>query len=38
MATKDKILLIDDDIELTALISQFLRVNGFSVAVEHYGD
>jgi len=38
MVTKDKILLIDDDIELTALISQFLSANGFSVAVEHYGD
>jgi len=38
MVTKDKILLIDDDIELTALISQFLSANGFAVAVEHMGD
>jgi two-component system response regulator RstA len=38
MISKDRILLIDDDIELTALISQFLSANGFSVAVEHYGD
>jgi two-component system response regulator RstA len=38
MVTKDKILLIDDDIELTALISQFLSANGFTVVVEHFGD
>ena len=38
MVTKDKILLIDDDIELTALISQFLSANGFTVVVEHFSD
>jgi two-component system response regulator RstA len=38
MTTKFKILLVDDDIELTSLISQFLSANGFSVEVEHHGD
>ncbi|NQZ21216.1 MAG: response regulator [Colwellia sp.] len=38
MTSKDKILLIDDDIELTVLISQFLTSNGFMVEVEHHGD
>ena len=34
----DKVLLIDDDVELTDLIAKFLRNNGFIVAVEHTGD
>ena len=33
-----KILLIDDDIELTQLISQFLSKNGFEVVTLHSGD
>jgi two-component system response regulator RstA len=42
MMTKDlkcgeTILIIDDDIELTALISQFLTMNGYQVIVEHNG-
>jgi two-component system response regulator RstA len=37
MVNKEKILLIDDDIELTALIGQFLTANGFAVEVEHHG-
>ncbi len=37
MAANEKILLIDDDIELTALISQFLTMNGYQVAIEHDG-
>lgn len=38
MTSKEKILLIDDDVELTALIGQFLTANGFAVEVEHHGD
>jgi len=38
MLTAEKILLIDDDIELTALISQYLTSNGYDVFVEHRGD
>ena len=38
MAVQDKILLIDDDVELTDLIAKFLRNNGFTVAIEHTGD
>lgn len=34
----DKILLVDDDVELTSLISQFLTMNGFDVEVESNGD
>lgn len=34
----DKILLVDDDVELTSLISQFLAMNGFDVEVESNGD
>ncbi len=33
----ETILIIDDDIELTALISQFLTMNGYQVIVEHNG-
>lgn len=33
----EKILLIDDDIELTALVSQFLIMNGFEVEVQGDG-
>ncbi len=36
--TNDKILIIDDDQELTQLISRFLRKNGFVVEVEHTGE
>ncbi len=36
--TNDKILIIDDDQELTQLISRFLERNGFEVEVEHSGD
>jgi two-component system, OmpR family, response regulator RstA len=32
-----KILLVDDDQELTALIGQFLTSNGFAVMIEHDG-
>ena len=33
-----KVLLIDDDVELTALMSQYLSNNDFEVEVEHHGD
>lgn len=35
--SSETILLIDDDIELTSLISQFLTMNGYQVIVEHNG-
>lgn len=38
MSSSDKVLLIDDDVELTDLIAKFLRNNGFVVEVEHTGD
>jgi two-component system response regulator RstA len=38
MAGQDKILLVDDDVELTDLIAKFLRNNGFTVGIEHSGD
>ncbi len=38
MSTAEKVLIIDDDIELTALISQFLTANGYDVSIEHHGD
>lgn len=34
----ERILLVDDDTELTALMSQYLQSNGFEVAIEHSGD
>lgn len=34
----EKILLVDDDVELTSLISQFLTMNGFEVDIEPNGD
>ena len=34
----DKILIIDDDQELTLLVSRFLQRNGFDVTVEHTGE
>ena len=34
----EKILLVDDDVELTSLISQFLTMNGFDVEIESNGD
>lgn len=37
MGDTQKILLIDDDTELTALIGPFLESNGFAVAIEHDG-
>jgi two-component system response regulator RstA len=37
MQNSETILIIDDDIELTALISQFLTMNGYQVMVEHNG-
>lgn len=33
----ESILIIDDDAELTSLISQFLTMNGYQVSVEHNG-
>jgi len=33
----ETILIIDDDTELTSLISQFLTMNGYQVSVEHNG-
>lgn len=38
ISSPDKVLLIDDDVELTDLIAKFLRNNGFAVVVEHTGD
>jgi two-component system response regulator RstA len=38
ISVQDKILLIDDDVELTDLIAKFLRNNGFTVGIEHTGD
>ena len=35
---QNKILVIDDDIELTELITSFLNRNGFTTAVHHTGD
>jgi two-component system response regulator RstA len=34
----ESILIIDDDTELTSLISQFLTMNGYQVSVEHSGE
>ncbi|SFD00113.1 two-component system, OmpR family, response regulator RstA [Pseudoalteromonas denitrificans DSM 6059] len=38
MTESEKILLIDDDVELTSLIKQFLSMNGYQVEVEHNGE
>jgi len=38
MSAPQKILIIDDDKELTALIGQFLDKNGFQVSALHSGD
>lgn len=38
MSDNEKILLIDDDVELTSLIKQFLVMNGYEVEVEHHGE
>lgn len=35
--SSETILIIDDDAELTSLISQFLTMNGYQVSVEHNG-
>ncbi len=35
--SRETILLIDDDVELTSLISQFLTMNDYKVIVEHDG-
>ena len=37
MQHSETILIIDDDAELTSLISQFLTMNGYQVLVEHNG-
>ncbi|KGJ92255.1 response regulator [Colwellia psychrerythraea] len=37
MQSSETILIIDDDAELTSLISQFLTMNGYQVSVEHNG-
>lgn len=37
MAANEKILVVDDDVELTELISQYLSLNGFQVIVENDG-
>ncbi|WEL62785.1 hypothetical protein P0D93_21065 [Pseudomonas sp. CBSPGW29] len=34
----DTLLLIEDDLPLAALTAEFLRAEGFTVAVEHRGD
>jgi two-component system response regulator RstA len=38
MTKTNSILLIDDDVELTQLISQYLSTNGFEVSVHHNGE
>ncbi len=38
MSDNPNILLVDDDLKLTELISDFLRENGYQVDVEHRGD
>jgi two-component system response regulator RstA len=38
MPENQNILLVDDDVKLTELISAFLSENGYSVDVEHRGD
>ncbi|QGX38863.1 response regulator [Permianibacter aggregans] len=38
MVDKPHILVVDDDVKLTELISAFLRDNGYYVEVEHRGD
>jgi two-component system response regulator RstA len=38
MVNNNKVLLIDDDIELTELIRHYLATNGFDVHVSHNGD
>lgn len=38
MAENPNLLLVDDDVKLTELISTFLRDNGFGVDVVHRGD
>ena len=35
--SSETILIIDDDAELTSLISQYLTMNGYQVSVEHNG-
>ena len=36
--TQETVMLIDDDVELTSLMSTFLQSNGFTVHVVHEGD
>lgn len=36
--SQQRVLLIDDDVELTALMAQYLSTNGFEVDIEHHGD
>ena len=38
MSNNHSILLIDDDVELTQLISQYLGSNGFNVHAHHHGE
>lgn len=38
MAANEKILLVDDDVELTSLIERFLILNGYQVEKEHNGE
>jgi len=38
MVDKPHILVVDDDVKLTELVSAFLRDNGYYVEVEHRGD
>ena len=37
-ATNNKVLLVDDDVELTTLVAQYLRANDFVVECLHNGD
>ncbi len=34
----NKILLVDDDRELTSLLKELLEMEGFNVIVAHYGE
>jgi len=38
MSNRDRLLIVDDDRDLTRLVKQFLEQNGFQVTVEHDGD
>jgi len=38
MTTNTSILLVDDDIELTALLRDYLAQEGFTVGVAHNGE